>query len=264
MTRSTQRRKPRIAIVVPAYNEEASLPDLCVAIGAMQRARTDWHWLTVVVDDGSTDETPRLLELLAAEHGLDIVPLPVNLGIGAAVQAGFQRAVEWGADVAVQLDGDGQHPPEAVPALVAPLLARKADVAVGSRYLPESGGAVSGWLRRVGTGLLAWLLRLVVGLRIRDVTSGFRAFNREAAKYICRYYPDDYPEVEIYVPLVRRRFRLTEVPVYMRPRQGGTSSISALGGAYYMVKVSLAVLIHLIKRIPERRPKSRDSRARRS
>lgn len=252
-------RRPRIAIVVPAFNEAASLPEVVAGIDAVRRRRSDWSWLTIVVDDGSTDETARVVHDLARRHDLVVLRLPINVGIGAAVQAGFQRAVIWSPDATLQLDGDGQHPPEAIPALVAPLLAGKADVVIGSRYVPGSGGAVSGWLRRFGTGALAWLLRLVVGLRIKDVTSGFRAFNFEAAEYVSRYYPDDYPEVEIYVPLVRRRFRLREVPVYMRSRRDGRSSIAGVGAVYYMLKVSLAVLVHLIKRIPERRRRSRDT-----
>lgn len=251
--------KPRIAIVVPAYNEAASLPDLLAALDAVRSSRSEWEWLTVIVDDGSTDETALVLDRLELQHPLHVLHLPLNVGIGAAVQAGFLRAVEWAPDATVQVDGDGQHPPEAIPALVAPLLSDQADVVVGSRYLPESGGTVSGRLRRFGTGALAWLLRLTLGVRIKDVTSGFRAFNFDAAEYVSRYYPDDYPEVEIYVPLVRRQFRIHEVPVYMRPRTDGRSSISALGAVYYMLKVSLAVLVHLIKRIPERRRATHES-----
>lgn len=251
--------RPRIAIVVPAYNEAANLPAVVTALHELQSSRPDWEWMTVIVDDGSTDDTPRVLAQLGRQFPLVAIHSPVNVGIGAAVQAGFQFVVEWGADVTLQFDGDHQHPADAIPSLVEPVLAGSADVVVGSRYLSGSGGRVSGALRRLGTGLFAALLRLVIGLKIRDVTSGFRAFNREATEYISRYYPDDYPEVEIYVPLVRVRFRIAEVPVDMRPRTGGQSSITGLASAYYMLKVTLAVIVHLIKRIPARRRKRRDT-----
>jgi len=184
---------------------------------------------------------------------------PVNVGIGGAVQVGFQVAVQWGADVTVQLDGDGQHPVDAIPTLVEPVLAGRADVVVGSRYSKGAGGAVSNVGRQLGTRLFSWLLRLVVGCRVKDVTSGFRAFGREAAVYLSRYYPDDYPEVESYVPLLRAGFDIEEIPVQMSPRRGGRSSISTLLSPYFAVKVTLAVLVHLTRAIPKRKRRSRDT-----
>jgi glycosyltransferase involved in cell wall biosynthesis len=248
-----EEHKPRIAIVVPAFNEAASLPRVLAHLGELQAEHPEWTWLCTVVNDGSTDDTRHLIERWQQSHKIAAVHSPVNIGIGAAVQAGFQVAVEWNADVVVQCDGDGQHPVEAIIELVTPILQDDADVVVGSRYISGAGGAVSSFGRQLGTRWFAWLLRLVAGVRIRDVTSGFRAFGRDAATYIGGYYPDDYPEVESYVPLARARFRFAEVPVTMSPRTKGRSSISRFGAAYYLFKVSLAVLIHLIKAIPRRK-----------
>jgi len=250
--------KPRIAIVVPAYNEAANLPAVIADLQGEQCRRGDWVWRIIVVNDGSTDDTERLLDQLTADHGVVAVHCPVNVGIGAAVQAGFQVATEWGADVVMQVDGDGQHPPDQIAALAEPILAGQTDLAVGSRYVAGSGGAVSHVGRQVGTRLLSWLLRLVVGCRVKDVTSGFRAFSGEAARYVATYYPDDYPEVESYVPLSRVGFSIQEVPVQMSRRTGGRSSITLLLSPYYVIKVTLAVLIHLIRAIPERRREDRD------
>lgn len=239
-------------MVVPAYNEEQALPGVIASLREAQLARPDWRWLTVVVNDGSTDRTRAVLRGLAHRYPLVAINLPINVGIGGAVQAGFQVAVEWGADVTLQFDGDGQHPAASIGELVAPVLDGEADVTVGSRYLAGAGGR-SSVARRAGTRLFSWLLRLLLRLKVRDTTSGFRAFGRAAADYISRSYPDDYPEVEVFVPLARAKFRFAELPVQMRARQGGASSLSALRSAYYMIKVPLSLLIHLFKPIPKRR-----------
>ena len=251
--------KPRIAIVVPAYNEAASLPGVIATLQEVRQRRAEWRWSVVVVNDGSTDDTADVLARLAKKHPLTAIHCPVNIGIGGAVQLGFQVAAAWGADVTVQLDGDGQHPGEEIPTMVESVLAGRADVVVGSRYSKGAGGGVSNRGRQLGTRLFSWLLRLVVGCKVKDVTSGFRAFGREAAVYVSRYYPDDYPEVESYVPLLRAGFDIEEIPVRMSPRRGGRSSISALLSPYYVVKVTLAVLIHLTRSIPKRKRRSRDT-----
>ncbi|MBW2454792.1 MAG: glycosyltransferase family 2 protein [Deltaproteobacteria bacterium] len=250
--------KPRIAIVVPAYNEAASLPGVIASLQAVQRSRDDWQWWVAVVNDGSTDDTDAVLASLAEEHELTEIHCPVNIGIGGAVQVGVQAAVHWGADVCVQVDGDGQHPSAAIPSLVEPVLAGRADIVVGSRYLEGAGGAVSHVGRQLGTRLFSWLLRLVVGCRVKDVTSGFRAFSQDASHFVSHYYPDDYPEVESYVPLARAGFRIEEIPVDMSARKGGRSSISWLLSPYYAIKVTLAVLIHLIRVLPTRRRNDRE------
>jgi glycosyltransferase involved in cell wall biosynthesis len=245
--------RPKIAVVIPAFNEERNIEKVLADVQALRRERRSWEVLSIVVNDGSTDATERVLETIAARYGARYISLPQNIGIGGAVQTGFRSAVRWGADVTLQLDGDGQHPAAGIPAIVEPVLARKADVVVGSRYVEGAGGNVSTSFRQAGTRFFSWLLRCLAGVRVRDATSGFRAFGAEAAEFIARDYPDDYPEVEAYVPLARRRFSILEVPVTMRPRRGGASSITPFRSAYYMVKVAFATFIQTIRPLPPRR-----------
>ncbi len=223
----------RIAAIVPAYNEARSLPRVAEAL------RTRGPGCDVcVVDDGSTDATARV----AASLGFTVLRLPMNLGIGGAVQAGYLWAFERGYDVAVQIDGDGQHDPGYVDALLAPIREGKADLVLGSRFLSE-GGYRSTRLRRAGITYLSWFLRLRCGARVTDPTSGFRAANRDAIALFARYYPSDYPEPEAVALARRAGLRVAEIPVEMRDREHGESSITAARSLYYFVKVSLALLL---------------------
>lgn len=249
---------PRIAVVVPVFNERAALSPLLDELAALRGRHAQWQWRVIVVDDCSSDGSATLLDERERAGEITVVHCPVRVGIGGAVQAGFKVAAAWSADVTTQLDGDGQHPVQAIPALVAKVLALEADVVVGSRYRAGGGGAVSNRLRRFGTFYFSWVLRGLVGARIKDVTSGFRAFNRAAADHLAESYADDYPEVEVLVPLTRLRLRIAELPVEMKPRVAGRSSISALGSLYYMIKVTLALLVHLIKPLPRRPGRSRE------
>jgi glycosyltransferase involved in cell wall biosynthesis len=246
-------RAPRIAIVIPAFNEERNIEQVLIEVNKLRAHRPRWDILPIVVNDGSTDQTGRILERVSRKYRARAIQLPLNLGIGRAVQAGFRLAVHWGADVTLQLDGDGQHPAEQIPALAAPILAGMSDVVVGSRYIHGAGGNVSSTLRQGGTLIFSKLLRFLVGVRVNDATSGFRAFNHDAADFIARYYPDDYPEVEAYVPLARQDFQIREVAVKMRARAHGRSSITFLQSFYYMLKVAFAATIGLIRPLPPRR-----------
>lgn len=223
----------RVAAIVPAYNEARSLPRLAEAL----RAHVPYCDVCVV-DDGSTDETPRV----AASLGWTVLRLPVNLGIGGAVQAGYLWAQEHGYDVAVQIDGDGQHDPAFLPALLAPIEGNAADLAVGSRFVSD-GGYRSTLVRRAGIRYLSWFLRLRCGVRVADATSGFRAAGRRAIALFARYYPSDYPEPEAIALARRAGLRIAEVPVRMNERAHGRSSITALRTLYYLVKVSLALVL---------------------
>jgi glycosyltransferase involved in cell wall biosynthesis len=223
----------RVAVIVPAYNEAPNLPRLA------ERLRAHAPGCDVcVVDDGSTDRTAHV----AAGLGWTVLRLPVNLGIGGAVQAGYLWARERGHDVAVQIDGDGQHDPAFLGALLAPIEAGAADVVIGSRFLAE-GGFRSTAVRRAGIRYLSWFLRLRCGARISDTTSGFRAAGRRAIELFARYYPSDYPEPEAIALAKRAGLRLAEVPVRMSERAHGRSSITALRTLYYLVKVSLALIL---------------------
>jgi glycosyltransferase involved in cell wall biosynthesis len=228
----------RLLAIVPALNEEHSLAQVIAEIRAADR-----HMEVLVVDDGSVDGTARV----AAASGATVVKLPYNIGIGGAVQTGYKYALERGFDVAVQVDGDGQHDPREIPRLLEPLLDGRADMVVGSRFAP--GGGYRGTpLRRVGIHIFAWVVSLMVRARVTDTTSGFRAVNRKAIRLFALDYPPDYPEVEATVLLVRHKLSMLEVPVQMRVRETGASSITALRSVYYMVKVLLALFIGLFRR----------------
>ncbi len=227
----------RVAIV-PAYNEEGSVARVIGEIRAF-----DPGLEIVVVDDGSIDRT----SAAAAEAGASVVRLPFNLGIGGAVQTGFRYAFEHGFELAVRVDGDGQHDPAELSALLGPLLDGEANIVVGSRF-GGSGGYRSSRSRRLGITILAGTVSALVGQRVTDPTSGFQALDRLAIALFAADYPHDYPEVEATLMLHKHRLRLREVPVRMRERSAGRSSIGALASAYYMVKVLLALFVGLFRK----------------
>jgi glycosyltransferase involved in cell wall biosynthesis len=227
----------RIAIV-PALNEEASIGRVIDEIRTF-----DPGFDIVVVDDGSTDRTAGI----ASDRGASVLRLPFNLGIGGAVQTGYRFAFEHGYDLAVQVDGDGQHDPAQLTAILGPVLAGEADVCVGSRFA-EGTGYQSSFARRVGIRVFAYVVSAIVRQRVTDTTSGFRAINRKGIALFAADYPHDYPEVEATVMSVKHKLRLREVPVVMRERAGGASSITALRSIYYMAKVLLAIFVGLFRR----------------
>jgi glycosyltransferase involved in cell wall biosynthesis len=221
----------RVLIVIPAYNEEANILNV---VEDVRSAGYDY----VVINDGSTDDTARVCEA----NGINYVNLIQNLGIGGAVQTGHLYAYTHGYDVDIQVDGDGQHDISYVPDLVR-AVQDGADLAIGSRFVEESDGFQSSFMRRVGIKWLKHCIKLFTGLTINDSTSGFRASGRRAIELFAHSYPSDYPEPESIVAANKQGLVVREVPVAMRERQGGTSSINALKGAYYMVKVTLAIAI---------------------
>jgi glycosyltransferase involved in cell wall biosynthesis len=227
----------RLAIV-PAYNEEASVGRVIDEIRALSPP-----FDVVVVDDGSVDRTAAV----AADRGVHVVRLPFNLGIGGAMQTGYRFALEQGYDLAVQIDGDGQHDPRELPKILQPVLEGSADLVVGSRFSGD-GAFQSSPVRRIGIRLFAGVVSAVVGQRVTDTTSGFRAVNRSAIALFAADYPHDYPEVEATVMCVKHKLRLTEVPVRMRERSAGSSSITAFRSVYYMAKVLLAIFVGLFRR----------------
>jgi hypothetical protein len=237
---ATYPTRVRTIAIVPAYNEEGSLGTVLEEIHA-----ADSELEVVVVNDGSTDATARV----AAGAGAAVVTLPFNVGIGGAVQTGYQYALEHGFDVAIQVDGDGQHDPREIGQVLEPILDGRADLVVGTRFV-EGGGYRGTRLRRVGIRIFAAVVSLLVGQRVSDTTSGFRAVNLKALKLFAAEYPHDYPEVESIVLLSRHRMRMLEVPVQMRVRGKGNSSITAMRSAYYMIKVLLALFIGMFRRYP--------------
>jgi glycosyltransferase involved in cell wall biosynthesis len=228
----------RCVAVVPAHNEQGSIGRVVREIQAVDPAVE-----VVVIDDASADATAAE----AAAAGARVVRLPYNLGIGGAVQTGFRYALEGGFDLAVRLDGDGQHDASQLAGLVEPLLADEADIVVGSRFAAPSGYRPPIG-RRIGIVVFAHVVSLLVGRRVTDTTSGFQALNRRAIALFAADYPHDYPEVEATVMVFKHRLRLLEVPVTMREREAGASSITALGSVYYAVKVLLAVLVGVLRK----------------
>jgi glycosyltransferase involved in cell wall biosynthesis len=224
-------------VIIPAYNEEHSIGGVVENIRKIVP-----HADILVVNDGSKDRTARK----AREGGANVVILPYNMGIGSAVQSGFLFAKEKGYHFAVQVDGDGQHPAGEIPNLLH-ALRNGVDMAIGSRFVQTTSYRPP-FFRAVGIKIFSFLVSLIVGKKVYDTTSGFRAINRRAIILLAETYPHDYPEVEALITLYRQGLQFVEVPVNMNYRQEGKSSISARAGVYYMLKVTLAVLVAIIKR----------------
>jgi glycosyltransferase involved in cell wall biosynthesis len=234
---------PRLAglrrlAIVPAYNEVEAIETV---IGELRSFDPELE--IVVVDDGSQDGTAARAE----ELGVAVVRLPFNIGIGGAMQTGYQYARDRRFDLAIQVDGDGQHDPKEIAQLVEPILRGEADMAVGTRFAGERRYRPP-FARRIGIQLFARVVSLIVRQRVTDTTSGFRAVNKKGIALFASDYPHDYPEVETTVLVHRHRLRMTEVPVAMRTRASGRSSITLFQSIYYMLKVSLALIVGLFRR----------------
>ena len=224
-------KTPKVLVIVPAYNEQD-----CIVETVRRIKETGYDY--VVVNDGSKDNTLKLCR----ENGINVLDLPQNLGIGGAVQAGHKYAQHYGYDIDVQVDGDGQHDPSFIPELVK-MIEDGADLAIGSRFVEETDGFQSTWLRRVGITWLSGLLKLLTGKIVTDPTSGFRASGRRAIELFCENYPMDYPEPESIALALENGLSLSETPVNMLERQGGSSSIGGFSSVYYMIKVTLAIIL---------------------
>ncbi len=228
--------EPKVLIVIPAYNEADNILNTVSGVVAH-------GYDYIVVNDGSRDTT---LDVCRS-NGLNVLDLPMNLGIGGAVQAGHKYAQRFGYDIDIQLDGDGQHDPAYLDALVHEVVSG-ADLVIGSRFLEKTDGFQSTFMRRVGITWLSAILKLCTGRHVSDPTSGFRACGRRAIDLFCASYPVDYPEPESIAVAIKSGLSVKEVSVEMRERQGGTSSIGGLSSVYYMIKVSLAILIASVSR----------------
>lgn len=223
----------KILVIIPCYNEEANI-DRVVARLREAAPGADF----VIVNDCSSDESAAICR----RKGYPYLDLPVNLGIGGAVQTGYLYARDHGYDVTVQMDGDGQHDPRYLADVVRPVLAGELDMSIGSRFIKKEGFQTS-LARRMGIGLLSRMIRLLCGVRVLDTTSGFRACGKELTAFFADHYAQDYPEPEAILTSVLGGWRVGEVPVVMRERTGGKSSISPLRSVYYMVKVCISLLV---------------------
>jgi glycosyltransferase involved in cell wall biosynthesis len=231
----------RVVAVVPAWNEAGAIGRVVDGIRGFDAALD-----VVVVDDASADDTAAIAEA----HGATVLRLPFNVGIGGAVQTGFKYALSAGYDIAVRLDGDGQHDPEELPKLLGPVERGEADLVIGSRFVDEGGSYRPPLARRMGIRVFARLVSLLGGQRVTDTTSGFIALDRVGIELFAREYPHDYPEVEATLVALRSGLRLAQVQVDMRERESGASSITFVRSLYYMVKVMLALLVASLRRYP--------------
>lgn len=223
----------RKLVIIPAYNEGESIYNTVKDIRA-KAPEFDY----VIINDCSTDETRQI----CIENHFNYVDLPINQGIGGAVQTGYLYACENGYDLAVQVDGDGQHDPAYLEEMAQKLKQENADMVIGSRFI-EKKGFQSSATRRIGIKYFTGLIFLLTGKKITDPTSGLRMVGREVMELFSKSYPRDYPEPESVVDILCRGKKVVEVPALMRERQGGTSSIRMGKSVYYMIKVSLAILL---------------------
>lgn len=226
----------RVLIIIPAYNEAENI---VTVIEKLKKDVPDADY--VIINDCSKDATLKLCR----EHKYSYVDLPLNLGIGGGVQTGYIYAYEHDYDIAVQIDGDGQHDTAFIPTVCEPIMRGEAEVVIGSRFLDKEGFQSSP-LRRFGINFLSWLIKVCCGADIKDVTSGYRAVGKRMIQLYAHNYAQDYPEPEAIVAAALHHAKIKEVPVIMKERSGGESSISGLRSVYYMIKVSLAIVIYRI------------------
>lgn len=221
-------------LIIPAYNEEKNIENTIKKILDLHNPDIDY----IIINDGSTDNT---LEILENNH-FNYLNLPANLGIGGAVQTGYKYALYNNYDIAIQFDGDGQHNVAYISQLIQQIEAGN-DLVIGSRFLDNLTGFKSTKTRRVGIKLLSNLIKLCTGKKITDPTSGFRACNKKIIELFSMNYPYDYPEPDTIVKVIKKGFNVKEIPVIMNEREQGKSSINMLKSVYYMIKVSLSIII---------------------
>lgn len=225
-------------IIIPAYNEEACIEN---TVRDIMKNAPDFDY--IVINDCSRDRTQEICQNNHFNH----INLPINLGIGGAVQTGYKYAVAHDYDFAVQVDGDGQHDPRFLQQMLDVMKEKQLDMLIGSRFIDKKGFQSSS-LRRTGIRYFTWLIHLLTGQTITDPTSGLRMINRDIIQIFAKDYPRDYPEPESIVAILKRKKKVQEIPVIMRARAGGVSSISPLNSIYYMIKVTIAILIERIRK----------------
>ena len=222
-------------VIIPAYNEQDSI------VQTVENIKATTHIDYIVINDGSTDRTSRLLD----KHLFNHIDLPINLGIGGAMQTGYQFALVNGYDYAIQLDADGQHNPTDLVNLIDEITRTNYDMVIGSRFVEKSDYRGS-FSRRIGIYYFYRFIYLLTRLKITDPTSGYRIVNRKVIESFSKYYPTDYPEVEVLVNLARKNFKIKEIKVEMNQRQGGKSSITPKKSVYYMFKVTYISLVRSV------------------
>lgn len=230
--------KLRKLVIIPAYNESASIVN---TVNDIKKNAPDFDY--VVINDHSKDNTLQVCK----DAGLNVIDLPLNLGIGGAVQTGYLYACQNGYDIAVQFDGDGQHDAKYLNEMAETLVKEQADMVIGSRFI-EKEGFQSSFTRRLGIRYFTFLIKILTGQKITDPTSGYRMCNRKIIELFAGNYPKDYPEPETTTWILRKKLKVLEIPVIMRAREEGVSSISFKKSFYYMFKVTMAIIIERTRR----------------
>lgn len=230
--------KLRKLVIIPAYNESASIVN---TVNDIKKNAPDFDY--VVINDHSKDNTLQICK----DAGLNVIDLPLNLGIGGAVQTGYLYACQNGYDIAVQFDGDGQHDAKYLNEMAETLVKEQADMVIGSRFI-EKEGFQSSFTRRLGIRYFTFLIKILTGQKITDPTSGYRMCNRKIIELFAGNYPKDYPEPETTTWILRKKLKVLEIPVIMRAREEGVSSISLKKSFYYMFKVTMAIIIERTRR----------------
>ena len=230
----------KVLVIIPAFNEELNIVNTVEKIKNISN-KIDENLNYVVINDGSTDKTKNICET----NKYNVINLITNLGIGGAVQTGFKYALENDYDIAIQFDGDGQHDEKYIEKLIEEIK-KGNDFVVGSRFIKNLSGFKSTKFRRIGIKFLSSLIKICTGTKIYDPTSGFRAANKEIISLFADKYPTEYPEPETIVNLIRKQYKVKEIPVEMHERKYGKSSIKPLKSMYYMFSVSISIIISSI------------------
>ena len=231
----------KVLVIVPAYNEEENIKKTCEGLDKIKNS-LDFELDYIVINDGSRDNTLGV----CIDNKIPVINLVHNLGIGGGVQTGYKYALKHNYDIAIQFDGDGQHDANYIKNLVEPIKNGDASMTVGSRYIEDLSEFKSTKLRQMGIKFLSFILKITTGKKIYDMTSGFRAVNKDIIKLFASDYPNDYPEPETIVGVVKKGYKVLEIPVKMHERSHGSSSITPIKSIYYMVKVSYAMIVRSI------------------
>lgn len=233
----------KILVIIPAYNEKDSIERTLADLLAFKEEKRFRNLDICVINDGSEDNTATIVKGM----NVILVDLPVNLGIGGAVQTGYKYAYTYGYDLAIQFDADGQHRSSELEKIINPVLHNEWDMCIGGRFVEKTSyrGSLQ---RRLGIYYFEKIIQLLTGVRVTDATSGFRCINKKVIKLFAKDYPKDYPEPEVIMLLNKRGLKIKEVSVEMSSREMGKSSITPFRSIYYMLKVSLSILIRKIEK----------------
>lgn len=231
----------KILMIIPAYNEEANILDTVKKIEEYKKIKLDY----IVINDGSKDNTKKILE----RNNINFIDLPFNLGIGAAVQTGYKYAYYNNYDIVVQFDGDGQHDINSIENLINPIISDNCDMVVGSRFIDNTSSFKSTKARQIGINSISFLIKILARKKLKDVTSGYRAVNKNVIEIFAKYYPFDFPEPITNYALLKNEFNVKEVGVMMHERVGGQSSIRFFKSIYYMFNVCLSIILFNSKNI---------------